>query len=48
MQETQNEINKNERELLDMMKDLTSSDEKTQNDLNEFINMLEGEVKKND
>lgn len=48
MQETQNEINKNERELLNMMKDLTSSDEKTQNDLNEFINMLEGEVKKND
>ena len=48
MQETQNEINKNERELLDMMKDLTSSDEKTQNDLNEFIKMLESEVKKND
>lgn len=30
-----------------MMKELTSKDEKTQKDLNEFIKMLENEVKRN-
>lgn len=48
MKDTQAEIDQNEKELLGMMKELTSSDEKTQNDLNSFIQMLEGEVKKND
>lgn len=48
MKDTQKEIDQNESELLNMMKDLTSSDEKTQKDLDGFIQMLEGEVKKND
>lgn len=48
MKETHAEINKNESELLDMMKDLRSSDEKTQKDLDGFIQMLEGEVNKNE
>lgn len=47
MQETQKEIEKNEAELLSMMKELTSKDEKTQNDLDKFIQMLENEVKRN-
>lgn len=48
MKETQAEIDKNESELVNMMKDLRSYDEKTQKDLDGFIQMLEGEVKKND
>jgi type I restriction enzyme M protein len=48
MAETQKEIEKNEKELVSMMKDLTSKDEKTQQDLNNFIAMLENEVKRND
>lgn len=47
MIKTQQEINENEKELLSMMKDLTSKDAKTQNDLDKFIQMLEGEVKRN-
>ena len=47
MEETQKEIEKTQSELLGMMKELTSKDEKTQNDLNEFIKMLENEVKRN-
>lgn len=48
MAETQKEIEKNEKELVSMMKDLTSKDEKTQQDLDNFIAMLENEVKRND
>lgn len=48
MQEVQTEIEKNEAELLSMMKELTSKDEKTQNDLDKFIQMLKNEVKHND
>lgn len=48
MKETQSEINKNEKELLGMMKQLTSKDEKVQKDLDGFIQMLGDEVKKND
>ena len=47
MEETQKEIEQTQSELLAMMKELTSKDEKTQNDLNEFIKMLENEVKRN-
>ncbi|OYS59318.1 type I restriction-modification system subunit M [Limosilactobacillus reuteri] len=47
MEETQKEIEKTQSELLGMMKELTSKDEKTQNDLNEFIKMLENEVRRN-
>ncbi len=47
MEETQKEIDKTQSELVGMMKKLTSKDEKTQNDLNEFIKMLENEVKRN-
>ena len=47
LKETQEEINKNESELLSMMKELTSKDQKVQNDLDEFIQMLENEVKRN-
>ena len=47
MEETQKEIEKTQSELLGMMKELTSKDEKTQNDLNDFIKMLENEVKRN-
>lgn len=47
MEETQKEIKQTQSELLGMMKELTSKDEKTQNDLNEFIKMLENEVKRN-
>lgn len=48
MVKTQQEIDQNEKELLSMMKELTSKDDKTQNDLEKFIQMLEGEVKRND
>lgn len=48
MIKTQQEIDQNEKELLSMMKELTSKDAKTQNDLDKFIQMLEGEVKRND
>ena len=34
----------NKNELLSIMKELTSSDEKTQNDLDDFISMLNDEV----
>ena len=44
MEETQKEIEQTQSELLGMMKELTS---KTQKDLNEFIKMLENEVKRN-
>ena len=47
MEETQKEIEQTQSELLGMMKELTSKDEKTQKDLNEFIKMLENEVKRN-
>ncbi|WP_102281851.1 type I restriction-modification system subunit M [[Lactobacillus] timonensis] len=47
LKETQEKINKNESELLSMMKELTSKDQKVQNDLDEFIQMLENEVKRN-
>ena len=47
MEETQKEIEQTQGELLGMMKELTSKDEKTQKDLNEFIKMLENEVKRN-
>ena len=47
MEETQKEIEQTQSELLAMMKELTSKDEKTQKDLNEFIKMLENEVKRN-
>lgn len=47
MAETQKEIEDNEKELVSMMKDLTSKDEKTQQDLDNFIAMLENEVKWN-
>ena len=47
MIKTQQEIDQNEKELLSMMKELTSKDAKTQNDLDKFIQMLEGEVKRN-
>lgn len=47
MEETQKEIEQTQSELLAMMKELTSKDEKTQNDLNEFIKMLENEVRRN-
>ena len=47
MTETQKEIEANEKELVSMMKDLTSKDEKTQQDLDNFIAMLENEVKRN-
>lgn len=47
MVKTQQEIDQNEKELLSMMKELTSKDAKTQNDLDKFIQMLEGEVKRN-
>lgn len=47
MEETQKEIEQTQSELLGMMKELTSKDEKTQNDLNEFIKMLENEVRRN-
>ena len=47
MEETQKEIEQTQSELLGMMKELTSKEEKTQNDLNEFIKMLENEVKRN-
>lgn len=45
MKKTQEEINKNESELLSMMKELTTKDEKVQKDLDEFIQMLADEVK---
>lgn len=48
MAETQKEIEENEKELVSMMKDLTSKDEKTQQDLDNFIAILENEVKRND
>lgn len=44
MKDTQKEIDKNESELLSMMKQLTSKDEKVQKDLDGFIQMLEDEV----
>ena len=47
MEETQKEIEQTQSELLAMRKELTSKDEKTQNDLNEFIKMLENEVRRN-
>lgn len=48
MKKTQEEINKNESELLSMMKELTTKDEKVQKDLDEFIQMLADEVKRNE
>ena len=47
MEETQKEIESTQNELLGMMKELTSKDETTQKDLNDFIKMLENEVKRN-
>lgn len=48
MKNTQEEISKNESELLSMMKELTTKDEKVQKDLDEFIQMLADEVKHNE
>ena len=45
MIKTQAEINQNEKELLSMMKELTTEDEQVQKDLAKFIQMLAGEVK---
>lgn len=47
MKNTQTQIDKNEGELLSMMKELTTKDEKVQKDLDGFIQMLADEVKKN-
>lgn len=47
MEKTQKEIQSTQNELLGMMKELTSKDETTQKDLNDFIKMLENEVKQN-
>lgn len=45
MIKTQAEISQNEKELLSMMKELTTEDEQVQKDLAKFIQMLSGEVK---
>lgn len=47
IKENNKKIEENKKELLSMMKELTSSDEKIQNDLNDFISMLDDEVKHN-
>lgn len=47
MKDTQAQIDKNESELLSMMKELTTKDEKVKKDLDGFIQMLADEVKKN-
>ena len=44
IQRNNKKIMENKNELLSMMKELTSSDEKTQNDLDDFISMLSDEV----
>ena len=43
--ETNEKIKENEAELISMLKDLTSEDEKIMKGLNDFINVLEEDVK---
>lgn len=47
LRETQNQINKVEKKMLSMVKQLSSDDRKTRKDLNRFIKMLSDDVKRN-
>ena len=45
LRETNEKIKENETELISMLKDLTSEDEKIMKGLNDFISVLEEDVK---